>query len=205
MRLLSLLAPPLCAACRMPAGSAGAVLCPECRRSLEYLGPVPARLGGLHVWAPVAYEGAARAVVSRVKFHGAVALAAHMAAAIVANAPAGLLERPLVAVPSPAARSRRRGFCHAALLAQALSARTGLPVAPVLERAGDTARQVGRARSQRLRAPPAFRALEPGGDEVVLLDDVVTTGATLGSCRRALAAAGWRCTRAVAYARTPVR
>ena len=204
VRLLSLLAPPLCTACRLPTRSA-AVLCPACTRALEHLGPAPVPLAGLDVWAPVAYEGPARALVRYLKFHGATALARQMAAAIVAGAPAGVLAHPLVAVPSPPARRRRRGFCHAGLLAEAIAARTGLPVLPLLERAGPAGRQVGRARSQRLRTPPRFRSVGTGTGAVVLVDDVVTTGATLAACARALRQKGWRCGHAVAYARTPVR
>jgi predicted amidophosphoribosyltransferase len=204
MRLGSLLAPPLCTACRTPTAS-GAVLCAACRSVLEHLGPAPVRLRGLSVWAPVSYEGPARAIVRRLKFNSATGLAGHMAAAIVANAPASLLAHPLVPVPTPAGRRRARGFCHATLLAQALGARTGLPVLPLLERDGAAPRQVGRARGQRLRVPPGFRAVRMGSDEVVLVDDVVTTGATLGACAQALRAKGWHCAHAVAYARTPVR
>ena len=203
MRLVSLLAPPLCAGCRRPC-SQTAALCPACRRALEYLGSIPVALAGVRVWAPLAYEGPARALVRRLKFHGATALADHMAATIVANAPAGLLERPLVPVPSPPGRRRKRGFCHAALLARALADRTGLPVRDLLERRGDV-RQVGRARRQRLRTPPRFAAQRPGTGPVVLVDDVVTTGATLGACARALREAGCTCDEALAYARTPVR
>jgi ComF family protein len=204
MRLLSLVAPPLCVACRAPAPG-GDALCVACRRRLEHLPREPVPLAGIALWAPVAYEGPARAVVRRLKFDGAFALAQHMAAAIVANAPPGLLGLPLVPVPSPRARRRRRGFCHAELLAQALADRTGLPVLRVLERTGDTRRQVGRARAERVRTPPRFRALRAGAEAVLLVDDVVTTGATLGACARALRAEGWRCGGAVAYARTPVR
>ena len=163
------------------------------------------RVAGLRIWAPLAYEGPARAVVRRLKFHAAVALADHMAAAIAANAPAGFLGRPLVPVPTPSVRRRRRGFCHATLLAEALGRRTGLPVLAVLDRRAGTRRQVGRARTERLRDPPRFRARAPGSEAVMLVDDVVTTGATLAACARALRDAGWRCGRAAAYARTPVR
>jgi predicted amidophosphoribosyltransferase len=180
------------------------VLCPVCLRRLEHLEPAPAPVAGLEVWAAVAYHGPARAIVRRLKFGGATALAAHMAATIVAGAPVSLLAHALVPVPSPRARRRTRGFCHAALLAEALSARTGLPVMPLLEHAG-ARRQVGRPRGQRLRSPPGFRALRAGGCAVVLVDDVVTTGATLGACAQALRDKGWHCGRALAYARTPVR
>lgn len=202
MQLVSLLAPPLCAACRLP--GPGGVLCPRCRRALERLGPAPLRHDGLAVWAPVAYEGPARALVRGLKLRGAPAYAREMAAAIAANAPAGMLAAALVPVPSPRARSRHRGFCHAAVLAETLAARTGLPALPLLERLGRE-RQVGRRRTQRMRTPPRFRAIAAGGGEVVLVDDVVTTGATLGACARALREAGCTCERAVAFARTPVR
>jgi predicted amidophosphoribosyltransferase len=204
VRLVSLLAPPLCVSCRVPAAR-GAVLCPGCRRALEHLPATPVALDGTRVWAPLAYEGPARAVVHRLKFAGATALAGHMAAAIVANAPAGLLEHPLVPVPSPHGRRRRRGFCHAAMLAQAVAVRTGLPVESLLERTDDGRRQVGRARSQRVRTPPRFTALRHLPGPVVLVDDVVTTGATLVACARALRMAGCTCEQALAYARTPVR
>ena len=204
MRLASLLAPPLCTACRGPAAP-GAVLCPACRRALEYLGPAPVPMRGVSVWAPVSYEGPARAIVRRLKFSSATGLAAHMAAVIAANAPARLLAHPLVPVPTPPERRRPRGFCHATLLAQALAVRTGLPVLALLDRAGAAPRQVGRARGQRLRVPPGFRAVRQGFGTVVLVDDVVTTGATLGACAQALRAKGWHCGHAVAYARTPVR
>jgi predicted amidophosphoribosyltransferase len=200
MRLVSLFAPPLCTACRTPCPDV-AVLCRSCRRALEYLEPAPAALGGLAVWAPLAYDGPARAVVRRLKTDGATALADHMAAAIVANAPAGLLEDPLVPVPSPVARRRRRGFCHARLLAQSIATRTGLPVLQLLERTGDLRRQVGRPRSQRVRRPPRFSALVPAADAAVLVDDVVT----LGACAHALREVGCSCEYALAYARTPVR
>jgi ComF family protein len=203
MRLLAPLAPPLCVACRAPAGAHP--LCAACRRALDWLPTAAVALDGLAVWAPLRYDGPARAVVGRLKFHGAAALADHMAAAVTANAPAGLLDAPLVAVPALPARRRRRGFDHAELLARSLARRTGLPLLAPLERAGPGPRQVGRTRADRLRSPPRFRATRASAERVLLVDDVVTTGATLAACVRALRAEGWTCDTAVAYARTPVR
>jgi predicted amidophosphoribosyltransferase len=199
-----MVAPSLCAACGCPV-TAGAVLCPACLRAVEPLGPAAFPVAGLSVWAPVSYEGPARAIVRRLKWRGATALARHMAQTIAANAPEALLAHPLVPVPSPPLRRRARGFCHAALLAEAISGHTGLPVLELLERAGDARRQVGRARSQRLRTPPRFSARRAAPGPVVLVDDVVTTGATLSACARALSQVGCSCDKALAYARTPVR
>jgi len=193
MRLLEPLAPPLCVACRAPAGRQR--LCAACRRALQWLPRAPVALGGLRVWAPLRYEGPARAVVARLKFHGAAGLADHMAAAIAAGAPAGMLSAPLVPVP---------GRPHAEWLADALARRGNLRVVRLLSRSGGP-RQVGRSRAERLRSPPSFAALAQGAGPLVLVDDVVTTGATLGACAAVLSRAGWTCDSAVAYARTGVR
>jgi predicted amidophosphoribosyltransferase len=212
--LLTLLAPPLCWSCHAPAPR-GSALCRDCRGRLRFLvrdeflpdsgrnsshalrPPVP------RVWAAVAYEGPARSLVAAVKFHGATAVAAQLAALIVANAPPGLLAGTLVAVPLHPARRRARGFNQAALIADALAARTGLPRADVLHRAGPDIRQVGRDRAARLRGPPgSMRADGPVPARALLVDDVVTTGATLAACAGALRAAGSERVAGVAFART---
>ncbi len=95
-------------------------------------GPEPVVLSGLSVWAPVAYEGPARDLVRALKFRGATGVADFMAAQIVANAPAGLLEGTLVPVPLHPRRLRSRGYNQAAALAAELAARAcaerrGLP------------------------------------------------------------------------------
>jgi len=174
------------------------------------MGPEWVEVGGLELWAPLAYEGAAAALVRALKYRGAVALADPMAAQLAANAPPGLLERPaeLVPVPLHPARRRRRGYNQAEQLACALARRRGLNVSDVLVRSGPAIRQVGRDRSQRLRGvmgsvEPARGASIP--TRVVLVDDVATTGATLRACAAALSAGGARSVRAICFARTPGR
>jgi ComF family protein len=204
--ILDLLAPPLCWSCGAPAIRA-APLCRDCRRELRFLAPAPVGLHGVEVWAPVAYEGPARDLVKALKFHGATRVAREMAALMVANAPGAMLGSPLVPVPIHPARRRARPFNQAALIAAAISARTGLARVDCLRRAGPDHRQVGRGRSARLRGVAGSieaigRAPPPS---ILLVDDVVTTGATLVACAHALRAAGCERVRAIAFARTAGR
>src|SRR4051794_4261238 len=120
-RLLSLLAPPLCWGCGGRAAPAGTPLCPGCRSALRWLDPGAIRVGGLLAWAPVAYEGPARALVGGLKYRGATGLADQMAASMLARAPPALTDNcTLVPVPLHAARLRRRGFNQAERLATAM-------------------------------------------------------------------------------------
>jgi len=155
-------------------------------------------------WTPVAYEGPARAVVHALKLRGALGLAELMAAQMVATAPPGLLAPgvALVPVPTPAARRRRRGFDHAALLAGAIAERTGLPVAACLRRSGPAPRQARARRADRLAAGRVELAVcGPVPPSAVLVDDVHTTGATLRACARKLVANGALQVTSLAYAR----
>src|SRR3954468_24905101 len=181
-RLASLLAPPLCVACGA-AGGEREPLCGGCRRALRWLGPAAAMAAGVPLWAPVAYDGPARALVRELKFGGLPRMASTMASQVAANAPPGWLDSgALVPVPLHPARLRKRGYNQAERLAAELAARTGLPVLDCLERSGETATQVGRGRTERLASIAGTVSLRAGTslpDEVVLVDDVATTGATL--------------------------
>jgi ComF family protein len=169
----------------------------------------------VRVWAPVAYSGAARDLVRALKFRDAAGVADAIGAQIVANAPPGWLDdstklgqlrEPVALVPVPLhpRRLRSRGFNQAALIAAAVGRRARLEVADCLARSGAATTQVGRHRAER-RAGPAGSIEVRGGTvptRVLLVDDVVTTGATLAACRAALVAAGSLEVSAVAFART---
>lgn len=221
LRLAALLSPPACAACGAPPERASDLLCAACRGALPWLRDpcprcalaapcgrrCPARAAAWQrAWCPLEHRGPARALVVALKHRGALAAADAMAAQLAANAPPGLLEGvALVPVPVPALRRRARGHDHARRLAAALSRRTGLVVVPCL-RAVAAGRQVGLgAAARRRRARDAVAAHGPAPVAAVLVDDVMTTGATLDACARALRGAGARRVDAIAYARAPRR
>jgi competence protein ComFC len=217
MWLTDLLAPPRCALCADP----GPLACPRCLAALPLLaGPACARcgkpsaepvrdcrecrgrrLGFSSAVAAVAYEGAGRDLVHRLKEGGLRALAAPAAGVVALLVPAPPVAA-LTWVPPDPWRELWRGYHPPRLLAEALAARWRLPARPLL----DTARA---RRPQRGLSPPeraanvrgAFRALGRPPPAVAVVDDVYTTGATLSACARALRAAGAREVRAVTLAR----
>jgi ComF family protein len=199
----ALLAPALCWGCRGPARS-GDALCAGCRRRLHRLSAGPVLLSGVRIWAPVGYSGPARDLVRALKFRRARGVADVMAAQIAAGAsPEWLAGLTVVPVPLHPKRLRARGFNQAALIAEALARRTGLGWTDCLARTGAATVQVGRHRAERRAGPEG--AIELNGSapaRVLLVDDVVTTGATLAACSRALTRAGTAETVAVTFART---
>jgi predicted amidophosphoribosyltransferase len=197
-----------------------AQLCPGCIRALPWLRPggcprcaLPshggrgcpaARAAFPRAWAPLAYEGVARELVSALKMRAALPVAGVMAAQIAANLPAALRADPVAVVPVPPQRFRRRlrGYDPAGLLAAGVARRLGLPLATCLRRHDRAGRQAKLGRSGR-RAPDRLRiSAHAPPPQVLLLDDVHTTGTTLDRAARALAEAGSEVVAAVTYART---
>jgi predicted amidophosphoribosyltransferase len=191
-QLVSLVAPPLCAACGA-ATPLDAVICDRCTQDLAAAPRVvdPGPRGVDLAVAASPFEGVAREVVHGLKYARRLALAEVAADAMVSALPPQADLGVVVPVPAGPWRWRWRGFDPAEELAIAVAARAGLPLSPCLRRAGGR-RQVGRRRSDRVANPPRVWATAQCPREALLIDDVWTTGATLSACARALREGGCR-------------
>ena len=173
--------PPLCAACGIP-DVLGICRCDE-------LPPEIVRVRSIG-----AYGGWLRGAVVQVKYHGEWARASHLAPYL-AHACADLLPvDAVVPVPLHPSRRKQRGFNQTEKLAGELSRSIAAPVSLLLQRTRRTTPQVWLDAGKRQANVDGAFALAPGGDvaglRLLLVDDVITTGATLGACARVLHAAG---------------
>ena len=199
----------LCADCLLRCTVHGEGCCHRCGSRLRGSGCATCaryirNLDELH--AAYEYSGPVRELVHRFKYNNISGAAEWIASRMPVDWLAG--GAVLVPVPLHPARRRRRGYNQAELVAQALARRLGLPLCDCLVRRGSAAAQVGRARGARLASPPGVITLARGRSapvRAVLVDDVLTTGATISACARALRAAGSPEVAAVTYARTPGR
>jgi ComF family protein len=208
--LLDLVFPPRCAGCRRP----GTYLCADCRREVQWQsGPIcpvcgrktrapelcapcrdtPLPLDGIR--SAVEFSGPVRRAVHALKYRGRRELAPALAELMLTAWRAAPLPAELIVpVPLHAGRLAARGYNQAALLAEAFARGAGLPCeAAALERTRATSAQVELgARDRRRNVADAFhaQAARVAGRHVLLIDDVCTTGATLGACGGALRAAG---------------
>jgi len=211
--------PPLCAACRQPVDGNGLcpacwsklsfITRPYCERlGIPFVyDPGPGILSMQAIASPPAYRRAraavrfdeiSRALVHALKYGDRLDLApmmgrwiSHAGGEILAEADA------LVPVPLHWRRQWTRRFNQSAMLAAAIAAQSGVPVeARALKRVKATAQQVGLSRSERAgNVQGAFKVPAEGrpavaGRRLVVVDDVLTSGATVDGCARALLRAG---------------
>jgi ComF family protein len=138
-----------------------------------------------------AYRGPARSAVHRLKFSGWRGVGDALAAAVAALGPPPV--DAVTWVPLAPRRRAERGFDQAHVLARALARRLDLPAVAVVRRTTATAPQARRTREQRLRAMEGAFSRIPhvaAPARLLLVDDVLTTGATASACAAALVEAG---------------
>ncbi|HEY7940998.1 MAG TPA: ComF family protein [Candidatus Limnocylindrales bacterium] len=212
--LLDLLLPPTCPGC----GREGTHLCATCMRPLRRrlaeppgvpLGlrsRLPAGVAQLEWLAP--YTGTTRAALHALKYQGVRSLAEPLGTLLAARwARAGRGGDLLVPVPLHRDRLHDRGYDQAQLLALAAGRRLRLPVVPAVRRGEATSAQHALGRGARASnvgrafvvAPEATAMID--GRWVVIVDDILTTGATIGACAMALRTAGARAVSALVVAR----
>jgi ComF family protein len=188
----------------MPLARAAAS-CISCGRPFEGAVSVPRRCPECEALAPhwergttlLLYAGPGESLVRRLKFHGERCVLEDVRVFLRARSDALDILRGSVAVPVPlhAARLRERGFNQSEWLAEAFAAEAGAVCRNLLRRTRDTGTQTALTREDRRKnVRGAFRV---GAWErvsplcrYVLVDDVITTGATLDACARAMREAG---------------
>ncbi|HVE80548.1 MAG TPA: ComF family protein [Candidatus Dormibacteraeota bacterium] len=202
--LLQIISPPECLECNRE----GALICQNCRtyivvkktptcfrcNKLSALGRTcktcrsSANLSGVVVASH--YEGTVKKLIGLLKYERNRDAAEVLAVAMTPHVPAAGFDF-ITSVPIAASRYRQRGYNQAELLAKALSIHMGVPYCPTMIRLGSK-QQVGARRNDRLsQIKDTIVVNNPlPQKKVLVVDDVLTTGATLNECARVLKSAG---------------
>ena len=178
-----------CAACRTPFANRApldeAGLCALCRLGVN---------GFDQVYAFGAHEGTLRKLIHIFKFEGVETLRGPLGALLAQALPRETSFDAVVPMPLHWRRRWQRGFNQSELLAREVARRWHVPVADVVRRKKATAPQAGLTSSQRRKNVQGAFEVKKGrrlkGMRLLLIDDVLTTGATASACARALKRAG---------------
>lgn len=192
----------LLAACCAGCGAPEVILCEACRGELS-AAPIDLRTpGGLAVRAALPFDGVRARCVRRLKDDGETLLVRPLGAALAAAiARSPVPSAALVPVPTSRRSMRRRGFRVPEVLIRGAGHRP-LRVLSTVPGRRDQRGLDAADRAANVRGSMRARS-GGGGREVILVDDVMTTGATLDEAATTLAHAGYRVTSAVALAATP--
>ena len=183
-----------CAGCSEP----GVELCRRCRFAFVAAPPVITSAG---ILAATEFSGLAKDLIIGLKYRNRRRLAHHLAEQLSRRLDPTAID-VVTWAPTSRQRSSSRGYDQAELLARALAARWRKPCRRMLFRRHGEA-QTGRSRDQRLQGPEFLARPISRPPRVLVIDDVVTTGATLLAARDALLAAGARSVVLAAVAATP--
>lgn len=186
------LTPPRCFSCLLD--SPNAAVCSKCRTNTSLQ----------HVWVVTPYRGGAKALVRCMKIEAQRQGCVLIARAMHESAPQ-FIDVWVVPVPTSTARIRERGFDHSALIAQEFARLRGLPYRQMLGRLGRT-KQAGASKTERAKQiMGVYQVRSPAHvkqQKILLIDDVITTGATLKEVARVLRKAGVAQVDALVFAQT---
>ncbi|WP_454941846.1 ComF family protein [Evtepia sp.] len=210
-QLLNLLFPPKCPFCNRPLAGEGP--CPHCRQAAFWIeGPQAVSAGNAFVRCACAgwYRDELRDSLRRFKFSGQKGYAAvygPVLAQTIRTYLPGTYD-VLTWVPVSPARLKERGYDQAQLLAQETAKALGTQAVPLLAKTGHNPAQssLTQGRLRRANVAGVYAVPRPeavAGQRVLVIDDILTTGATLDEAARTLRAAGATQVVAAALARTP--
>ncbi len=195
--LVELLFPNRCLFCRAALPTGRNPVCDRCGAGLPRVpGGTLFAVEDTHCAAPFYYEGPTRTLMHWYKFRGRHALSAYMAHRMEAALPPGWPGQVDVVswVPVSAARRRKRGYDQSELLARALAKRLWCPCVGLLTKVRDAETQnaLHTRSARRQNVADAFCAIPNAAAKkrILLVDDVMTSGATLRECVRGLQQAG---------------
>ncbi len=191
-KLIELLYPPYCVGCE----KLGHHICRNCLNQVEPLAFQPNFIASdhaIHWHAIYAYQRPLDSLIKTMKYQEVTAVAETLAQLAYQAFPLSWSPQICTAVPMHPNKLRLRGFNQAELIVQHLSRMLHIPYRPLLKKTTDTRPQASLSQVDRLNhyRPATFQVLQPITEQnVLLVDDVITTGATMQACSKTLLAAG---------------
>lgn len=208
-KLLSFVAPNDCVGC----GDEGDIVCEACR--LEFVVPPPSRCAHClklstsyslcdaakkefpvaHIWVASDYSSVSKKLVKALKFGGKRQAARQMAKSLAETLPYMKPQTLIIPCPTITKHVRTRGFDHGQMIAKELACLLGAVYEPVLARLDQKAQVGTKADERRKQLIGKIYVTKPRyvvGQDVLIVDDVYTTGSTIREAARALRASGVR-------------
>ncbi|MGE5495549.1 MAG: ComF family protein [Burkholderiales bacterium] len=197
---------PKCVCCGTEKG-VDEYLCPRCKQELESFRAGESHIEGIKAFSLYNYDGPIKSLVTGYKYGGRKWLSRFIG---------GEMDRQLKSlpfsidcvcnVPLHEKRKKMRGFDQSEEIALSISETTGIPYIPALKRIRNTNTQTKlNERERRENMKGAFEMAERVSGNVLLIDDVLTTGATAGECARVLKSAGAENVYVMTFARALLR